>query len=163
MAVGILGSTVYQVERTVTLSPGESLDVGRYTLTYSNLMATGGTDRQTTTARMAVSLEGRDIGTLTPSRDFYPVSQQPMTIPAVRSTLREDLYVILAGWEGDMATFKAYVNPLVIWIWIGAVLFIIGTVVAAWPEARRTASARPLPVARRRYAPVVARERTTAT
>lgn len=156
MSVGIVGSTVYQVERTVALSPGESVDIGRYTLVYDNLMFSRGGDKETTAARITVSLGGQNIGMLIPKRDFYPVAQQPMTIPAVRSTLREDLYVILAGWEGDMATLKAYVNPLVIWIWIGSVLFIVGTVVAVWPERR------PLPVARRRYAPAVARHETLA-
>jgi cytochrome c-type biogenesis protein CcmF len=113
-------------------------------------------DREITAAHIMASLDGQDIGALTPRRDYYPVAEQPMTIPAVRSTLREDLYVILAGWEGKMVTLKAYVNPLVMWIWIGTVLFIVGTVVAAWPEKR------PLPVASRRYAPAIAGQRTAA-
>jgi cytochrome c-type biogenesis protein CcmF len=44
--------------------------------------------------------------------------------------------VIVAGWEdgGVTATFKAYVNPLINWLWIGGLVFIIGTAVAAWPD-----------------------------
>ncbi len=59
-----------------------------------------------------------------------------MTIPAKHSTLTDDLYVILAGWEGtgETATFKAYINPLVNWLWIGGAVFIIGTVIAVWPN-----------------------------
>jgi len=59
-----------------------------------------------------------------------------MTIPAKRSTLADDLYVILAGLDGrgETATFKAYINPLVNWLWIGGFVFILGTLVAAWPR-----------------------------
>ena len=67
-----------------------------------------------------------------------------MTIPDKRSTLADDLYVILAGWEGtgQTATFKAYINPLVNWLWIGGFVFILGTIVAAWPteQERQTSS-----------------------
>lgn len=63
-----------------------------------------------------------------------------MTIPDKRSTLRDDLYVILAGWEGagETATFKAYINPLVNWLWIGAFVFILGVLVAAWPTPQES-------------------------
>ncbi len=70
-----------------------------------------------------------------------------MTIPDKRSTLRDDLYVILAGWEGmgETATFKAYINPLINWLWLGGVVFILGVLVAAWPtpqESSQRAAAR---------------------
>jgi cytochrome c-type biogenesis protein CcmF len=60
-----------------------------------------------------------------------------MTIPAVRSTIIEDFYVILVNWEGtssDAATFKVFLNPLINWIWTGAIIFIAGTLVAAWKD-----------------------------
>jgi cytochrome c-type biogenesis protein CcmF len=63
-----------------------------------------------------------------------------MTIPDKRSTLADDLYVVLAGWEGqgETATFKAYINPLVNWMWIGGFVFIFGTLVAAWPTTQES-------------------------
>jgi cytochrome c-type biogenesis protein CcmF len=60
-----------------------------------------------------------------------------MTIPAVRSTIIEDFYVILINWEGtssNAATFKVFLNPLINWIWAGAIIFITGTLVAAWKD-----------------------------
>ena len=58
-----------------------------------------------------------------------------MTIPGVRSTLGEDFYVLLVGWEpiaANGATFKIYLNPLINLVWLGGLVFIIGTLVAAW-------------------------------
>jgi cytochrome c-type biogenesis protein CcmF len=60
-----------------------------------------------------------------------------MTIPGQRSTMRDDLYVLLVNWEpasAEGATFKIYVNPLVNWLWLGSLLFLVGVVIAAWPE-----------------------------
>ena len=65
---------------------------------------------------------------------------------AIRYTLAEDLYVVLAGLEdeGNLAVFQVFVNPLVNWIWLGGALMILGTVVAVWPSSaeRRAAKAR---------------------
>ncbi len=63
--------------------------------------------------------------------------EEPVTDPGIRSTAREDLYVILAGWTDDgKATFKVLVNPLVMWIWVGGTVIVAGTVIAFWPDAR---------------------------
>ncbi len=60
-----------------------------------------------------------------------------MTIPGDRSTLKDDLYIILVDWQptsANGATFKIFVNPLVNWLWIGAILFLFGIIIAAWPD-----------------------------
>jgi cytochrome c-type biogenesis protein CcmF len=62
-----------------------------------------------------------------------------MTIPGVRSTLKDDFYVILVDWKAitsQSATFKVYHNPLVNWLWIGTWVFIVGVVVATFPTQR---------------------------
>ena len=77
-----------------------------------------------------------DAATLT-SKDYYFDSQQNMTIPGNRSTMKDDLYVLLIDWQpisSEGATFKIYVNPLVNWLWMGSLLFIIGITIAAWPD-----------------------------
>jgi cytochrome c-type biogenesis protein CcmF len=66
-----------------------------------------------------------------------------MTIPDKRSTLADDLYIIIGGWEnnGETATFKVYINPLVNWIWLGGIVMMLGSLVAAWPTPQeRTVS-----------------------
>jgi cytochrome c-type biogenesis protein CcmF len=58
--------------------------------------------------------------------------------------VQEDLYVIIAGWEDNFATvtFRAYVNPLVFWLWFGGFFMIVSTLIAAWPDAREEARVR---------------------
>ena len=73
-----------------------------------------------------------------------------MTIPGLSSTLEDDVYVLLVEWEpvtAASATFKIYLNPLVNWVWLGGIVFIIGTLIAAWPQAEPALA--PLPERRR--------------
>jgi cytochrome c-type biogenesis protein CcmF len=61
----------------------------------------------------------------------------------VLNRLGEDVYVLLVAWEEigpGGSTFKIYLNPLVNWIWLGGLTFILGTLLAAWPSQRAAAS-----------------------
>jgi cytochrome c-type biogenesis protein CcmF len=51
--------------------------------------------------------------------------------------LKEDLYVILAGYDENSATFKILVNPLVIWLWIGGSVMAFGTVIVMLPKRKK--------------------------
>jgi cytochrome c-type biogenesis protein CcmF len=138
MAIGIIGIEIFQTETQGTIASGEALTLGDYNVRYESL-ADFNTDDGRNVARAVVSVEknGQHIGQLYPRRDFYFEAQQPMTIPGVRSTWEDDLYVILVDWmpiSSQGATFKVYNNPLVNWLWLGGFVFIIGTMVAAWPD-----------------------------
>ncbi len=142
MAFGIIGIEIFQTETQATLAQGEQLALGRYVMTYDSLSLFDTPDgRNVARAVVTVYKDGEFVGKLKPRRDFYYASQQPMTIPGVRSTLEDDFYVLLVGWEPIAqagATFKVYHNPLVNFVWLGGIVFIIGTLVAAWPVQERS-------------------------
>jgi cytochrome c-type biogenesis protein CcmF len=138
MAIGIIGIELFQSETQGTIRQGEQMTLGRYVLTYDSL-ATWDTADGRNVARAVVSIyrDGQYVGELHPRRDYYYESQQPMTIPGVRSTWEDDFYILLVDWQpisSEGATFKVYHNPLVNWLWLGAFVFIFGTLVAAWPD-----------------------------
>jgi cytochrome c-type biogenesis protein CcmF len=139
MAIGILGIEIFQSETQGTLAQGEKLDIAGYTVEYRELASWDniGEGVNYTRAVIDVYQNGIYLGELNPRIDYYFDSQQNMTIPGNRSTLRDDLYVLLVDWQpvSSMgATFKVYVNPLVNWLWIGSLLFLVGIFVAAWPD-----------------------------
>ena len=155
MAIGIIGIEIFQTETQGTLAQGGQISLEEYTLTYTSL-AVFDTDDGRNIARAAISVDknGKYVGDLYPRRDYYIESQQPMTIPGVRSTWEDDLYVILVDWQplsSQSATFKIYKNPLVNWLWLGGFIFILGTLVAAWPE--RDPQEAPIRSKRRVYSP----------
>jgi cytochrome c-type biogenesis protein CcmF len=138
MAIGIIGIELFQSETQGTVPQGGQIELGAYTMTYESLAVFDGPDgRNVARAVVSVDKNGQPVGELYPRRDFYYDSQQPMTIPGVRSTLEDDFYVLLVDWmpiSSEGATFKVYHNPLVNWMWYGAWVFVIGTLVAAWPD-----------------------------
>jgi cytochrome c-type biogenesis protein CcmF len=138
MALGIIGIELFQTETQGTLARGEQITLGRYTMIYESLAQWDTVDgRNVARAVVDVYRNGKPVGQIYPRRDYYYAQQQSMTIPGVRSTLEDDFYVVLVGWEPiaeQGATFKVYHNPLVNFIWLGGLVFVLGTLVAAWPD-----------------------------
>jgi cytochrome c-type biogenesis protein CcmF len=137
MAVGIIGIEMFQAETQKSLAIGESIQLSGYTVRYDSLAQFNAPDgRWVTRAVVSVFRDGKFLTELYPRYDVYS-DGQPMTIPGVRSTLADDLYVLLVNWEGvttQIAPFKVYHNPLVNWLWLGSIVFILGTLIAAWPD-----------------------------
>ncbi|MBN1266056.1 MAG: heme lyase CcmF/NrfE family subunit [Anaerolineales bacterium] len=137
MAMGILGIELYQSDTQQTLAPGESASLGRYTVRYEGLSfyeTDGGV--QQAEAEVTVSAGGHTLGTYFPRRDYYPSWQQSVTVPAIRATLSDDLYIRLVDWGASIeegATLKVYLNPLFNFLWLGTSLLLLGTLVAAGP------------------------------
>jgi cytochrome c-type biogenesis protein CcmF len=147
IVVGVTGSSVFKQEATASLARGESFSVGRFRLTLEEMISTDSPNQEFLGARLAVSEGGRRVGTLTPGQNFYKAGQNPSTEVDIRSTLREDLYLIMTGFDPQQgrATVKAYLNPLINWIWIGGGVLIIGSWFAMLPdlrERRKTAEER---------------------
>jgi cytochrome c-type biogenesis protein CcmF len=139
MAVGILGIEIFQVETQGTIQQGETLSLANYELRYKDIAQWDDQPRGVNYRRAVLEVyqDGHYLGQLAPRIDYYYDSQQNMTIPGNRSTMRDDLYVLLVDWEpvaATGATFKIYVNPLVNWLWLGSLLFLVGVVIAAWPD-----------------------------
>jgi cytochrome c-type biogenesis protein CcmF len=139
MAIGILGIEIFQVETQGTLAQGESLEIAGYTVQYKEIASWSDAPAGVNYTRSVIDIyrDGKFLGELNPRIDYYFDSQQTMTIPGNRSTMRDDLYILLVDWEpvsSTGATFKIYVNPLVNWLWLGSLLFLAGVVIAAWPE-----------------------------
>jgi cytochrome c-type biogenesis protein CcmF len=138
MAIGILGIELFQMETQGTLEVGQQKSIGGYDVVYEDIARFTGPDgREVTRAVVSVYQGNEYLGELYPRIDYYFDSQQSMTIPGQRATMKDDLYILLVSWEPASAvgaTFKIYVNPLVNWLWMGSLFFLIGIIVAAWPD-----------------------------
>ncbi len=134
--MGIGASMSYSVEREATLQRGQDLKIGPYKVRFDGLKGAQQPTHFRVEGQFRVFNNGHDLGTLNPALKFFPSQQSPIGRAVHRSTLSEDLYVILSGFseiEQNQATLKVLVRPLVIWIWIGGFVMALGTVVAIWP------------------------------
>ncbi len=142
--VGITGSGAFQTQVEATIRPGELAQVKDYWIQFQGLQNRADAHMQATTAQVGLRKGGKNIAVLRPERRLYRNPEQPTTETAIRSTLLEDVYIILAAVnDNGSATFRVYINPLVTWIWIGGVIFVFGTLVAMWssPHSRRAQQA----------------------
>ncbi len=143
MAIGIIGSSFYGVEKEATLKQGDSMTIRNYTLTYDSLDYFETQSKEVIISTLSVYDGERFIGKLIPEKYFHKSYQQPVSEVAIRTTLLEDLYVILIGWDEDgTAAFKVLINPMIAWIWIGGGVFLLGGLVAFWPDRRELPAAR---------------------
>jgi cytochrome c-type biogenesis protein CcmF len=134
IVIGFCGSAFNQ-DKEQELANGQSMSIGSYTLTSRLSTQDDNANYESEAAVVDIYKNGRQIDTLYPERRVYHATNQPATMVANRSTLREDLYVVYAGSsETGHPILKVHLNPLVIWIWIGVWLIIAGTGIALVPN-----------------------------
>jgi cytochrome c-type biogenesis protein CcmF len=129
LVMGVAGSSLYSHKADMSLAPGQSGQIGRYTIRLDGLDETRGPNYVAAEARLVLLGPGGKQTPLRPQRRRYDKSEQNNTKVALRSTLREDVYVTLAGWKdgGKIARIEVIVNPLVNWIWIGGIVMAAGS------------------------------------
>lgn len=133
--VGFAGAAFNQdIEQE--LGFGDKMQIGRYTLVCRSYTQDEKPNYRSEWAIMDIFKDGRQIDTMYPEQRFYKASEQRATIVANRSGIREDLYLVYAGQNPDTGRpiIKAHLNPLVWWIWMGAHILLIGTIVALFPN-----------------------------
>jgi cytochrome c-type biogenesis protein CcmF len=135
--VGVTGAA-FTKELEGQLMPGEALKMRNYELAYQDTRRFQDANKMVVESTMIVKRDGKVLETIYPQKHFYIVQQQPTTEVALFSSLREDLYVVLGEHqpETNAATFHAYLNPLVSWVWIGGMVLTIGTLITLLPDAR---------------------------
>jgi cytochrome c-type biogenesis protein CcmF len=143
LAIGIAGSSAYTTTRETPLkkplAPGQSLNVRDYTLVYRGLRSTRSQNAIEERATIDVYRGGNRIAVMHPGKNDYPVEQQLSNEVAIRTDwlTGEDLFLITEQINPNgTIDFKAIINPLVNLIWLAGFVFLLGSLVALWPDAR---------------------------
>ncbi len=134
--IGLAGAAFNQ-DKEQEMSYGDKMYIGGYTLVCRSYTDEDYPNYAAEWAVLDVYKHGKQIDTLTPERRFYKASNQASTMPFIRSTINEDLYLVYEGLNQDTGhpILKAHVNPLVMWIWLGVWLMLLGTGLALVPNA----------------------------
>ncbi|MDP9261390.1 MAG: heme lyase CcmF/NrfE family subunit, partial [Actinomycetota bacterium] len=139
LAIGIAGSSAYNTSHSARLAQGQSLKIRDYTLVYRALKNKRSQNAIETRATIDVYRGGDRIAVMHPGKNNYPVEQQISNEVSIRSDwlTGEDLFLITEQVNPNgTIDFKAIINPLVNLIWLAGVVFLLGSVVALWPDAR---------------------------
>src|SRR6266508_3558216 len=137
-AIGVAGSA-YGSSREAKLRPGESMHVGSYTLVYRSAGTTRVANANETRARVDVVRGGERVATVFPGKNQYFAERQVSNEMAIHTDwLRAEDVDVIADQINANGTiyFKALVKPLVNFLWIAGVVFLLGALIALWPDAR---------------------------
>ena len=148
ICIGFAGAAFNQTNEQ-ELGFQDSMTIGRYKLVCQKYTQEDNPNYFTELAIIDVYQDGKLVKTLFPERRVYKSSQQPSTMVALRSTPREDLYLVYAGrnQDNDKPIIKAHVNPLVVWVWIGWLITALGTLLALVPNLPAAAALKAVPLA----------------
>jgi cytochrome c-type biogenesis protein CcmF len=138
LALGIAGSSAYGSSTERRLVPGQSVRIAGYTLTYQRIVHPPNPNAFET--RAVFDVKGRWNGTVMSGDNQYRNPPEPSREVGIKTDwLRaQDLYVIAddVNEKTGVVYVKVLVKPLVNLIWLGGIVFLLGSLVALWPDAR---------------------------
>jgi cytochrome c-type biogenesis protein CcmF len=139
LAIGIAGSSAYDTVREGRVASGQTLEVGGYRLVYRGIDERQAANATEVRAQFDVMRGDRSLGRLEAGKNAYDVEQQVSNEVGIRTDYLtgEDLFVIAEQVNGDgSVVVRAFVKPLVNLIWLAGIVFLIGSLVTLWPDAR---------------------------
>jgi cytochrome c-type biogenesis protein CcmF len=138
LAIGIAGSSAYGRSSEFRLVPGQTATIKGYTLTYRGV--THPYNQNAYETRAVLDVSGRWNGRLLSGENQYRNPPEPSREVGIKTDwLRaEDLYVIAddINSKTQVAYVRVLVKPLVNLIWVAGIVFLFGSAVAMWPDAR---------------------------
>jgi len=142
--LGIVGETQWGAERIASMRPGETVSIRHYDLTFDGVVPRAGPNYRDFVGKFTVKRGGEVIGIMQPSRRVYPVRAMTTTQSALMTRGTSQLYLSLGDPEPDgRTTVRLYHKPLVLLIWLGAVVMVLGGAMSLSDRRLRVGAPRP--------------------
>lgn len=126
--IGMVGSGLLALEREGLLSPGQDMQIGPYTLKMEDVGPKIGPNYFATQGRFEITdtKTGDTVTTLVSERRRYPVAGTQTTETAIRTGLKDAIYIALGSRQNDLGDnggpawiVRAQYHPLIAFLWIG--------------------------------------------
>ena len=128
---GMTASSAWTVESIQTMRPGESVTVSGYDFTLRQVRQIPGPNYRAQRATFDVTKGPNVKLTLEPEKRVFTVSRQQTTEAAIHPTFLGDLYAVLGDPDGKGGfVTRLYFNPLVPWMWVGAMIMVLGAIIS---------------------------------
>ncbi len=144
IAVGVAGIAVvanYATERDVRMDVNSYAELDGYTFTFRGTTGHDGPNYRAVRGTVEVSKNGKLMATLHPEKRVYNASGMAMTEAAVRPVVFSDLYVAMGEQLDEQGawTVRLFHKPFINWLWLGALLMVVGGFMAAADKRYRIA------------------------
>jgi cytochrome c-type biogenesis protein CcmF len=136
IAVVVVGITLvkgYEVERDVRMGVGDTVQIENYSFELMGVSEVNGPNYKALRGEVVVNKDEKLLEVLYPEKRRYFSSNMPMTEAAIDSGFFRDLYVSLGEpIEGERPQWsvRVYYKPFVSWLWYGAILMVLGGLLA---------------------------------
>jgi cytochrome c-type biogenesis protein CcmF len=142
--LGIVCETHWASERIVSVAPNEVVTIRRYELTFDGLIPREGPNYHEQAAKLTVRRNGQVIGVLTPSKRNFSARGTTTTEAALLTRGFSQLYVSLGETHSDgSVALRVYNKPLVLLIWLGAIVMALGGALSLSDRRLRVGAPRP--------------------
>ena len=135
IAVGLAGATAFGHRGTVVLVQGRTGSFAGHTVEFVGTRVVRTPSHVSQQALLRV--DGGAV--FTPAISRFGNGTQPVGTPAIDSSVTADVYLTINSIpdRGGAWTFGVVVQPLVMWLWVGGGLVVVGSVLSAVPGRRR--------------------------
>ena len=144
IVVGITFVKGYEVERDVRMGIQDTVSIGEYSFELMGVSDVNGPNYKALRGEVKVTQGGEFLEMLYPEKRKYFSSAMPMTEAAIDSGLFRDLYVSLGEpVQGDKPQWsvRVFYKPFVSWLWYGAILMVLGGLLAVSDRRYRKSAA----------------------
>jgi cytochrome c-type biogenesis protein CcmF len=143
--MGIVVVTAWGSERIASLKPGEIVDLAHYRLTFDGLFNRPGPNYRDVVGHFTVRrTSGELVGAMEPSRRTFPARNMATTEAALMTRRLNQLYLSLGDPSADGSVpARLYFKPLVLMIWLGAVIMFVGGALSLSDRRLRVGAPRP--------------------
>ncbi len=132
LILGVTGSSVWQIEKIINMKIDDEININKYKVVFSSIDEVKGPNYLALRGNFLIYDKNKNIITdLKPENRFYPVTGNFTSEASIHTNILRDLYIVLG--EGNFQTgwtVRLYYNPLVIWIWIGALAIFLGGIIS---------------------------------
>jgi cytochrome c-type biogenesis protein CcmF len=144
LLLGVIAESQWNSERIVSLKPGETVSVRGYDLTFDNMVQRPGPNYRELVARFTVRRDGAIVDVLEPSKRTFPQREMSTTEAALLTNGASQLYLSLGelGSDGALAV-RLYHKPLVLLIWLGCVVMVLGGALSLSDRRLRVGAPKP--------------------
>ena len=138
LILGITGSSVWQKEKITRMKINDETKIEKYNIVFSKIDEIKGPNYVALQGNFLIFDKKKIIAKLKPENRFYPITENFTTEAAINTNLYRDIYIVLGeGNLNDGWVVKIYHNPLVIWIWIGALVIFSGGIISIYNNRKK--------------------------
>ncbi len=142
--LGIVGETQWNAERIVSVKPGEKIALRNYDFTFDGTADRSGPNFKEVVAKFTVRRHGEVIGIMQPSKRTFGSRGSTTTESALMARGFSQLYLSLGELNPDgSAAIRLYYKPLVLLIWLGCIVMVVGGGLSLSDRRLRVGAPRP--------------------